>query len=209
MSETTMPTELERLFRDDEGALYAGEAAARAIAIIMKLFADGHYSWPEWVDKFSAEIAPPGHYRQGPEAAAAAEAQLRGEGGEINENYARLWLAACEKLLLEKGLINSAELAGRLEVLRDGANPVRPLVVGEQVLVRDVEALGPVHLPIFIRGKLGVVERHLGDFAAPDANQGRQPHYSVRFTAEELWGADKPGNDSLNFTIWQGYLEPA
>ena len=209
MNESTMPDELERLFRDDDGALYAGEAAARAIAIIMKLFADGHYSWPEWVDKFSVEIAPPGHYRQGPEAAAGAEAQLSGEGGEINQNYARLWLAACEKLLLEKGLISSAELAGRLEALRGVAGPAQSLAIGERVRVRDLEPMGEAHLPIFIRGKLGLIERNLGDFAAPVADEERQPHYSVRFTAAELWGADRPEGDSLNFTIWQGYLEPA
>jgi hypothetical protein len=56
---------------------------------------------------------------------------------------------------------------------------------------------------------LGVVERQLGDFAAPIAEAERQPHYSIRFTARELWGADKPEGDSLNFTIWQGYLDPA
>lgn len=110
MSEATLPGELERLLRDDDGALYADEAAARAIAIVIRLFEHGHYSWPEWIDKFSAEIAAPGHYRHSEDGAKEAEAVLTGDGKSINRNYAELWLSACEKLLLEKGLVTRSEL---------------------------------------------------------------------------------------------------
>ncbi|MDP6345605.1 MAG: nitrile hydratase subunit beta [Alphaproteobacteria bacterium] len=219
MSEAHEEVDLAQLIRDDDGAPYADEAAARGIAIVMKLFEQGHYSWPEWVDKFSVEISPPGHYRHSAEAARAAEAVLTGDGKSINRNYAKLWLAACEKLLLEKGLLTATELDARLAA-QPTENPAGDaFAVGDRVVVRDVEPVGHAHLPLFVRGKAGVVERRLGDFTFPvvpgpdgttDVGESnRQPVYSVRFAARELWGPDAPSRDSLNFSIWHDYLKPA
>ena len=217
MSEATFESELERLIRDDDGAPYADEAAGRAIAIVMKLFEREHYSWPEWVDKFSAEIAPPGHYRHSEDGARNAEAVLAGDGKSINRNYAGLWLAACEKLLLEKGLVTRSELDGAFAALRGEKGSGKEFSIGDRVAVRDIEPVGHAHLPLFVRGKTGVVERRLGDFpfpipsmpdgAAEPDGKNRQPVYSVRFTAQELWGSDAPRKDSVNFSIWQCYLE--
>ena len=218
MSEEKMPAELERLFRDDDGALYADDAAARAIAIVMKLFHQKYYSWPEWVDTFSAEIDAPGHYRHSGDGANKAEAVLTGDGKRINRNYAKLWLAACEKLLLEKGLLTRSELAAKLAALRAEEPPGDAFAVGDRVVVRDIEPVGNAHLPLFVRGKSGIVERCLGDVAVstpptpenttePD-ERNRRPVYSVRFTAQELWGSGAPGTDSVNFSIGHDYLKP-
>ncbi len=218
MSEETMPAELERLFRDDDGALYADDAAARAIAIVMTLFHHEHYSWPEWVDAFSAEIGAPGHYRHSEDGAKKAEAALSGDGKSINRNYAKLWLAACEKLLLEKGLLTRSELAAKLAALRAQERPGDAFAVGDRVVVRDIEPVGHAHLPLFVRGKTGIVERRLGDVAVstlpkpedttvPDKRNRRQ-FYSVRFTARELWGSGAPEKDSVNFSIGHDYLKP-
>ncbi len=199
MSEGTLPGELERLFRDDDGALYADEAAARALAIVMKLFEQEHYSWPEWVDKFSAEIEAPGHYRHSEDGAKKAEAVLTGDGKSINRNYAELWLVACEKLLLEKGLVTRSELDGTFAALRAEKRSGEGFAINDRVVVRDIEPVGHAHLPLFVRGKIGVVERRLGDFSFPITSmpdgttepdeKKRQPVYSVRFTAQELWGS--------------------
>ncbi len=219
MSEATLESELERLIREDDGALYADQAAARAIAIVMKLFEGEHYSWPEWVDKFSVEIAPPGHYRHSEDGARNAEAVLSGDGKSINRNYAGLWLAACEKLLLEKGLVTRSELDGTFAALRGEKGSSKEFIINDRVVVRDIEPVGHAHLPLFVRGKTGVVERRLGDFPFPitsmpdgTADPGGkilQPVYSVRFTAQELWGSDALGKDSVNFSIWHSYLKPA
>ncbi len=219
MSEAPTAVDLAQLIRDDDGALYADEAVARNIAIVMKLFEQGHYAWPEWVDKFSVEISPPGHYRHSAEAAEAAEAVLSGDAKSINRNYAKLWLAACEKLLLEKGLLTRPELDAKLAELRAENRSGDDFTVGDQVVVGDIEPVGHAHLPLFVRGKTGVVERRLGDFAfpempAPDGTteareSSRQPIYSVRFAARELWGPEAPARDSVNFSIWHDYLKPA
>ena len=219
MSEGTLQGELERLFRDDDGALYADEAAARAIAIVMKLFEHDHYSWPEWVDKFSAEIEAPGHYQHSKDGAKKAEAVLTGDGKSINRNYAELWLAACEKLLLEKDLVTRSELDGTFAALRAEKRSGEGFAIDDRVVVRDTEPVGHAHLPLFLRGKIGVVERRLGDFSFPITSmpdgttkpdgKNRQPVYSVRFTAQELWGSDAPRKDSVNFSIWHSYLKPA
>jgi nitrile hydratase len=201
MSEDAMPNELERLLRDDDGALYADEAAARAIAIVINLFQKEHYSWPQWIDMFSAEIDAPGHYRHSPDGAAKAEEVLSGDGKNINRNYAGLWLAACEKLLIEKGLLTRSELAAKLAALRQEDPPDSSFAVGERVTVRDIEPSGPDHLPLFVRLKTGIVERRLG-------NNPDRPVYNIRFTARDLWGSDAPAKDSVNFTIGQDYLMP-
>ncbi len=219
MSEQQTPVDLAQLIRDDDGAPYADEAAGRSIAIVMKLFEQGHYAWPEWVDKFSVEIDPPGHYRHSAESARAAEAVLTGDGKSINRNYAGLWLAACEKLLLEKGLLTQPELDSRLAELRAENRSGDEFAVGDRVAVRDIEPVGHAHLPLFVRGRTGVIERRLGDFnfpeiPAPDGatkagESSRQAVYNVRFTARELWGPEAPGRDSVNFSIWRDYLKPA
>ncbi len=202
MSEATSAGELERLLRDDDGALYADEAAARAIAIVIKLFEQEHYSWPEWVDRFSAEIKAPGHFRQSQDDASKAEAVLSGDGKSINRNYAELWLAACEELLLEKGLVTRSELDGAFAALRAEERPDEGFAIDDRVVVRDIEPVGHAHLPLFVRGKIGVVERRLGE-------KSRQAVYSVRFAAQELWGPDASAKDSVSFSIAQPYLAPA
>ncbi len=219
MREEERQVDLSQLIKDDDGAPYADEAAARSIAIVMSLFDQGHYAWPEWVDKFSVEISPPGHYQQSAASAKAAEDALTGNGKSINRNYAKLWLAACENLLLEKGLLTRPELDAKLATLRAENSSGDEYAVGDQVVVCDIEPVGHAHLPLFVRGKSGVIERRLGDFVFPselapdgstEAREGdRQPVYSVRFTAQQLWGSDAPNADSLNISIWHNYLKPA
>lgn len=214
MRDEKTPAKLESLIRDDDGALYADADAARSIAIVMALFGQDRYAWPEWVDKFSAEISAPGYFPHSEEDVDAAGPMLTGDGKRINRDYAKLWLAACEKLLLEKGLLTRSELDARLAELRAEAGPGDEFNAGDRVVVRDVEPVGSAHLPLFVRGKAGIVERRLPDMALHDApgaaEEGAgQAVYSVRFAARALWGADAPPKDSVTFSIWRGYLQPA
>jgi len=198
--------ELEQLIRNDNGALFADKAAARAVAIVVRLFEESHYDWPEWVDRFSAEIGAPGYFS---DAGQDAEMALTGDAANINRNYARLWLQACERLLVEKGLLTRAEIDAKLAALRPGE--VDEFAPGDRVRVRDVEPVGQAHLPLFVRGKAGIVERRMPSRAlTADADSGREePVYSVRFAAREIWGPDAPAKDSVNFSIWRGYLARA
>jgi nitrile hydratase len=209
LAETEAPA---RLPRDDGGAAFAQPWAARVFAIVVEMFGRKHYRWPEWVDTFSAEIRAPGHYGR-PHADDAEP--LAGDAARVDKNYSELWLAATERLLADKGLVSKEELDSRVSELAaaqvsegsprtDSAPRFAP---SDLVVVRDVEPVGAAHLFLQVRAKTGVVERDLGRFAFP--GEGKQHMYSVRFTAREIWGAEASNRDSLNFSLWESYLDPA
>jgi nitrile hydratase accessory protein len=71
---------------------------ARAFAIVVELSRAGHFSWSEWVECFSVQVA----------AASAAEA-----AGRPAKTYYQQWLDAAESLLAAKGLASREQLAAR------------------------------------------------------------------------------------------------
>lgn len=60
---------------------------AHAFAIVNQLAAANHYTWAEWTNYLVNEIS-------------AVEQEAPG-----SKTYYELWVAACEKLLIEKGLL--------------------------------------------------------------------------------------------------------
>ncbi len=208
-----------RLPRDEGDTGFANPWAERAYAIVVKMFEQKHYRWPEWVDTFSAEIRAPGHYGR-PHADDAEP--LAGDAARVDKNYSKLWLAATEMLLAatemllaDKGLVSKEELDSRVSELAAAqvsersprADNAPRFAPSDRVTVRDVEPVGAAHLSLQVRAKTGVVERDLGRFAFP--GEGKQHMYSVRFTAREIWGAEASNRDSLNFSLWESYLDPA
>jgi nitrile hydratase subunit beta len=113
------------------------------------------------------------------------------------------------------------EMARRL-VLARLANGVPPqpsdappprFRAGDRVITRNVHSAGHTRLPRYARGKQGVVDRFYGVDTLPDASaHGRgpspEPLYSVRFAAEELWGASADGQGSVYLDLWESYLLP-
>ncbi len=93
--------------RDTEGPVFGEPWEARAFAIVVRLFDEGHYTWPEWVDYLSAEVAA---------AKKLDPAQA--------PKYYEQWLAAAEKLVADKGLLSTGELAARKSEL-EAAQPAR------------------------------------------------------------------------------------
>ncbi len=85
--------------------------------------------------------------------------------------------------------------------------------VGDQVRVRNYHPTHHTRAPRYVRGKCGVVERQHGVFVFADENSKGPGHrvgqniYSVRFSAQELWGPDAPGADCVNVDLWDGHLE--
>jgi len=71
---------------------------ARVFAIVVELSRAGHFSWGEWVECFSQEVA----------AASATEAA----GGQP-KSYYQQWLSTAETLLASKGLASPQQLAAR------------------------------------------------------------------------------------------------
>ena len=66
--------------------------------------------------------------------------------------------------------------------------------------------------PRYVQGRRGVVVRGDGPANLPDfeAHGGRRvldPTYSVRFTAEELWGEGGEPGCWVHVDLWERYLE--
>ncbi len=88
--------------------------------------------------------------------------------------------------------------------------------VGDRVSVRVAYPPGHVRTPLYIRGKIGVVERICGEFANPEelayGRDGlpKQPLYRVRFQQSDVW-SDYTGskNDTVVIEISEHWLEPA
>lgn len=83
----------------------------------------------------------------------------------------------------------------------------------EMVLVKSMMPPGHVRTPAYLRGKRGVIERELGEFANPERAAYRlkkemQPLVRVRFSMGEIWGeaAENP-DDTLDAEIYAHWLE--
>ena len=85
--------------------------------------------------------------------------------------------------------------------------------VGELIRARNINPSGHTRLPRYVRGKLGEIASDHGIFQFADSlahGGGKQPQhlYSVKFTAQELWGQIAKQRDSLYIDLWEDYLEP-
>ena len=90
------------------------------------------------------------------------------------------------------------------------------IAAGASVRVCDAwpELDGPVHVrtPYYLRGRIGTVLRHLGDFANPEDIAFSRPApllplYHVRFAFDAIW--DESGPDTLLVEIYGSWLELA
>ena len=88
---------------------------------------------------------------------------------------------------------------------------------GTRVRVRDdwPETRGPCHVrtPHYLRGEVGEVVRHLGDFPNPEdlafaRPAPRLPLYHVRFALPAIWPEPRAG-DELLAEIFAPWLEAA
>jgi nitrile hydratase len=152
-------------------------------------------------------------------------------------SYYENWLAGGEKLLVEKGLLTAVELdSGKStgiapEHLRArcvhavgvgsilaGASSASPTTVpprfqpGDRVRAINRHPLGHTREPRYVRGRCGIIVAHHGAHFFPDASaQGERVAralYSVRFEAQELWGAAGDGTSAVYVDLWEDYLEP-
>ena len=94
---------LPRLPREDGGPVFAEPWQAQAFALAVKLSEQGHFTWKEWAAALAAEL----------EAAAT-----RGEPDDGSQYYEH-WLAALERLVQAKRLLDAATLAERKDAWAD------------------------------------------------------------------------------------------
>ncbi|MUL66198.1 nitrile hydratase subunit beta [Mycobacterium sp. CBMA 234] len=156
----------------------------------------------------------------------------------LSLTYYEIWLAALERLLVERELITAAELAsgsplGQPEVisrarnaadmsrlLRTGASTLRSaetaarFTEGDAVRTTSVEPAGHTRLPSYARGKRGRVTVVHGCHVYPDTNArglGEQPQwlYTVEFTGTELFGEAAEAGATVSIDAFEPYLEPA
>jgi nitrile hydratase len=154
----------------------------------------------------------------------------------LTQNYYEQWIYIAEQLLLESGMISAQELArckARAQKRNDAMRPdavwgllhdrthsgrdldsAPRFTIGQRVWARNAHPAGHTRLPRYARGKTGsIVSRH-GAHVLPDASahgQGDMPQhlYTVRFSAQELWGERAHPRDSVHLDLWESYLEPA
>jgi len=160
----------------------------------------------------------------------------------LRMSYYEKWLAGLLELMVAKGLVTRAELdSGRTSrstpksspaltaeqvpamvsrgspANRDASGTVPRFAAGQAVRTRNINPIGHTRLPRYARSKSGTIARVHGVFVFPDTNalfKGEHPQhlYSVRFTAQELWGESEQVStpaDSVYIDLWEDYLEPA
>jgi len=157
----------------------------------------------------------------------------------LRHTYYENWLTGLKKLLVETELVNPEELktgkaAGPAnnsirqrvlkaedvaEVIAKGS-PVAMAIStpprfksGESVRAVNRHPAGHTRQPLYVRGRLGVIHEYHGAHVFPDRNaegskEGRHL-YSVRFTAEALWGKSASERNAVYVDLWEDYLEPA
>lgn len=83
----------------------------------------------------------------------------------------------------------------------------------ETVRVKTMMPPGHVRTPAYLRGKYGIIERSLGEFANPERaayglKKEMQPLVRVRFSMKEIWGdaAENP-DDTLDAEIYLHWLD--
>jgi nitrile hydratase subunit beta len=204
----------ERVQPEPETELFHAAWEPRALAVTLAMGATG--SWNIDMSRAARETLP--DYAQ--------------------SSYYRIWIGALEKLLAERGLVLSDELAaGRAlhpprpvaRVLHEAEVPValakgspteRPVTgaarfqVGERVRTRAERVDHHTRLPGYAHGKQGVVESVQGMHVFADSHAqglGEQPQwlYRVAFSSRELWGVDAAPGLSVALDAWESYLEPA
>ena len=153
-------------------------------------------------------------------------------------SYYQIWLAALEKLMLERGQVFDDELAqGRLlhppapvarvlfagdvpAALARGASTHRPdarpplFYLGQSVRARACPVPHHTRLPGYVRGRRGVVERLHGSHVLADTHahglgENPEPLYTVVFDGAEIWGADATPGLRVSVDAWESYLEAA
>ncbi len=148
-------------------------------------------------------------------------------GQYLTSSYYEHWLTGAATLAVEHGLVTPEELAARaggafplsgpvLAPPVTDAGPDRPeprFGVGARVRVRDWHPAGHTRCPRYVRGKTGIVARldrvhSLPDIEAHGQARRREPTYSVRFEAADLWHDGQDGV-AVHVDLWDSYLEPA
>ncbi|SFO53104.1 nitrile hydratase [Variovorax sp. PDC80] len=198
---------------EPEGELFHADWEPRALALVLAMGATS--SWNIDASRAVRETLP--HYLQ--------------------LSYYRIWLAALERLMIERGQLFEDEIAqGRMlhapapvkrvlhaadvaAVLARGSPTERPaaaparFAIGQAVRMRAGRVDHHTRLPGYVQGRRGTIERLHGAHVFADSNAqgaGEAPQwlYTVVFEEAELWGSQAQ-RLSVSVDAWESYLEAA
>jgi len=99
-SETPAPLPLQP--HDHDGPVFREPWEAQAFALTLKLHENGAFTWPEWTDALSGEIAT---------------AASNGDP-DLGDTYYHHWLRALEALVVRKGLETVPKINNRVDEWR-------------------------------------------------------------------------------------------
>ena len=194
--------------------VFHAEWERRAFAITMAMAMPG--GWNIDMARFARENRPPEDY--------------------LSKSYYQIWFAGLERLLLERGLIASDEIAAGkplhpakpvaktltpddvAAVLHRGGPTERSaqgpalFTIGDRVRAKTIHPATHTRLPQYVRGHTGTIERVLGSHVFPDSNAsggGENPQwlYTVSFEGRQLWGESSDSNVRISIDAWEPYLE--
>lgn len=199
---------------EPEGGLFHADWEARALALTLAMGATGEWNLDQ--SRSARETLP--EY--------------------ANLSYYQIWVAALERLLIERGLVTADELADKRSLhppkrvarvlhaqdvgaaLARGSpterappGPAR-FAVGDRVRARAEVVPHHTRLPGYAHGRIGTIERVHGAHVFADAHAqglGEAPEwlYGVGFDAQELWGAATAQGLRIMVDAWEPYLAPA
>lgn len=198
---------------EDDEPLFHHHWERRVLGLTLACGATG--SWNLDQSRFSRESLPPAYY--------------------LSAGYYRIWLAALEKLLLERQMVTADELedfemrvpgvpvkrvieSQQVAPMLAAGAPVdrktttQPLFAeGDRVQVRNYQPETHTRLPGYIRGHEGKVSLVHGCHIYPDSHslgEGENPHwlYCIEFQSSELWG-DASNTGSVMVDCWEPYLQ--
>lgn len=159
--------------------------------------------------------------------------------GYLGMSYYEIWIGGLERLMADRGLVTSADLAAGKAVdppqsvarvltaqnvpavlarggptEREATGPAR-FAVGDRVKTSTTAIpRGHTRLPRYAQGKTGTITHCHGVHVFADANAtlaGEAPEwlYTVRFAGTELFGAEADPATSVSVDAWESYLSPA
>ena len=102
---------LPGLADDGSGPVFASPWQAQIFSLVVGLHESGCFSWNEWAEALSREIAEDSN-------SGADDVQTR-EEIDSSDSYYRLWVSALEQILADKTILDSYEVRERVTQWRD------------------------------------------------------------------------------------------
>ena len=202
------------IIREENEPVFHGEWERVVFSNTLALLGSGYFCIDEM--RRSTEQIPPVQY--------------------LASTYYEKWLESLINILEEKDVITAEEMQKGKSLRTTGtalpplpkegaefitSNPLSALKeldqapqfqVGDKITAKVMHPLHHTRLPRYIRGKHGTVDKIHGAFLLPDSNahggaETPQYNYSVRFSAQELWGNEAPQKDCLFIDLFESYME--